>query len=467
MKSVLIRNGLICEAQGQTRADLLLEQGVIKARGLNLEAPEGATVVDATDCLILPGAIDAHTHMDLDVGFTRAVDDFYTGTRAAVCGGTTTIIDHMAFGQASETLADRFAVYQQLAGGKACCDYGLHGVLHDLTADKLDELERLVPQGHPSFKLYMTYDKYLDDAWILEVLRRMKKHGGITAVHAENHAIVNRLRDQFQAQGHLDAIYHPLSRPDYVEEEAVERILRLAHIAGDAPIYIVHLTTQKGLQVALQARQRGQQNIYLETCPQYLTLTDECYAQPGVEALKYIMSPPLRKPEDVKALWEGIAKGEIDVVGTDHCPFNLQKEKQLGNGNFAKVPNGAPGVEERLLLLYSYGVCQGLITLEQLIKTCCTNPARLFGLYPQKGHLGIGADADVVILDPNQRGVITQSNRHSACDYTTYEGFAVQAAIRSVYVGGTEVFDGVSFKGQAGTGRYLKRQIGQLDRTAF
>lgn len=456
MARTCIRNGVLCGVEGQVRADLLMDSGRILAIGEDLH--ETAEVcVDAQGCLVVPGGVDAHTHMDLDVGISRAVDDFFTGTRAAVCGGTTCIVDHMAFGPAEESIHERFAVYRGLADGKVCCDYGLHGVLFDLTPEKMQELQEMVPKGHPSFKLYMTYDKHLDDAEILEVLRLMKRYGGVTAVHAENHAIVNRLRAQFVREGKLTPHYHPLSRPDYVEEEAVERVLRLAHIAGDAPIYIVHLTTRKGLEVARQARARGQKNIYLETCPQYLTLTDERYDEPGLDAFRYVMSPPLRKQEDCDALWEGLRQGEIDVVGTDHCPFNLQIEKRIGEGNFTRIPNGAPGVEERMLLLYSEGVCKGRMTLEDWVAVCCQNPARIFGLYPQKGALVVGADADLFLLDPNQRGKITQTNRHSACDYTTFEGFEVQGQIRSVYVAGELVYDGEQFLGVQGSGRYLER----------
>lgn len=467
MQATLLKGGILCHAHGQERADLLIREGKIAAIGLDLDIPEGTRVVDVSGLLVLPGGIDVHTHMDLDVGISRAVDDFYTGTRAAVCGGTTCIVDHMAFGPAERNLEAPFLAYHELADDKVVCDYSLHGVLHDLNQVKLEELDRLVADGHPSFKMYMTYDKHLEDMDILRVLRVMKKHGGITAVHAENHSIVTRLREQYVAEGKLSCHYHPLSRPDYVEEEAVERVLRLAHIAGDAPIYIVHLTTKKGLNVALEARARGQKNIFLETCPQYLLLTDERYDDPEPDCLRYIMSPPLRKQEDCDALWAGLKNGDIDVVGTDHCPFNLGKEKLIGNGNFTRIPNGAPGVEERMLLLYTYGVQQGRLTMEDFVRTCCTNPARIYGLYPEKGELMVGADADVLVLDPAQEGVITQENRHSACDYTTFEGFRVGAKIHSVYADGRLCFDEEGFHGKPGEGRYIKRHAGQLDRSQF
>lgn len=462
-KQILFRSATLVSSQGEQKGDLWVKEGKIFAIGEDLlsafqaSAPEGQ-VLEAEGLLLVPAAVDVHTHMDLDVGIARAVDDFESGSRAALFGGTATLVDHMGFGPTGCSLAHQFEVYHALADGKTYCDYAFHGVLQDICEERVAELAPELDKGCPSFKLYMTYDKRLNDADVLKVLRMTQKLGILVCVHAENHDLVTHNKADFVKQGCLSPHYHPLSRPDFVEEEAVERILRLAHIANDAPIYIVHLSTQKGLEVALQARARGQKHIYLETCPQYLLLSDEVYDLPEPEALKYIMSPPLRKVEDQEALWAALGRGDIDVVATDHCPFRIGKEKLQGLGNFTKVPNGAPGVEERFLLMYSEGVVKGRLRPEQWISLCCSRPAELFGLGGRKGDLQIGYDADLVLLDPRQQTLISQSNRHSACDYTTYEGFLLQGQIQKVFLRGDLVVDGQRFLAKKGEGIFLKRQ---------
>lgn len=457
----LIKNGHIFTEAQDCHGDILIEDEKIVSIGSNLlgKADEGAGVriIDAQGCYVLPGAVDVHTHMDLDTGTARAVDDFYDGTVAAVCGGTTTIVDHMAFGPAGVPLHYQLDVYKKLAEGKAVIDYGFHGTAQHVDDEILDELETMAADGIPSVKVYLTYGFRLDDAQILRILKRMKKIGGVTAFHCENHDVIEYLRQKYRSTGHTTPVCHALSRPNLAEAEAVGRVLALARLAGDAPVYIVHLSCRESLLAVRDARRHGQKNIFVETCPQYLTLTKECYQRE--DALKYIMSPPLRSKEDCEALWEGLADGSIQVVATDHCPFNYGKEKQLGKEDFTVCPNGAPGVEERLSLMYSEGVAKGRISMHQLVKTLCTNPARIYGLYPRKGAVLPGADGDLVILDPAREYVLTHERMHGAVDHTCYEGFRIQGEIRQVIQRGRVLVDGQRFLGERGNGRFICRRI--------
>ena len=407
MKTV-IKNGMVVTSGSSFPADILIEGEKIQSIGTIgkelYEQEEDVQIIDAAGKYVFPGAVDVHTHMDLDVGISRAVDDFYDGTVAAACGGTTSIVDHMAFGPAGIPLHYMFHEYEKLAGGKAVIDYGFHGTMQHLDDDILAELETMMADGIPSVKLYMTYNYKMNDAEILQTLRKMKEIHGITAFHCENHEVTEFLKKENREKGNLAPIYHAKSRPNAVEAEAVERVLRLARMAGDAPVYIVHLSCKESLEAVRVARKEGQKNIFVETCPQYLTLTEERYLDE--DGLKYIMSPPLRTQEDCDALWEGIADGSIQVVATDHCPFNYAKEKQMGKDDFTCCPNGAPGVEERFSILFSEGVKKGRITLQKLVQVACTNPCRIYGLAPEKGDIFPGADADLIILDPEKNYVV-------------------------------------------------------------
>ena len=455
MKTI-IKNGTLVTESETIRGDLLLENGIIQALGTGLSC-EGGTEIDASGKYVLPGAVDVHTHMDLQAGPWRAVDDFYTGTVAAACGGTTAIVDHVAFGPKGCPLRHQIDQYHKLADGKAVIDYGFHGVLQHVDEGILAEMERLArEEGVTSFKAYLTYDDKLSDADLFRVLRRAGELGVIIPVHCENDGVVNYLRGYYKSRGLTDPIYHAKSRPARCEAEAVNRVLQLAAMAGDAPVYIVHLSTAAGLEEIRHARARGQKNIGVETCPQYLLLTEQAYADPR-EGLKAVMSPPLRTQADCEALWGGLADGTIDAVATDHCPFRFAVEKQAGLGDFTACPNGAPGVEERLPLLYSQGVAKGRISICDLVRLLCAAPSRLYGLYPQKGTLRPGADADVVILDPNAQRTLTHSGLHGAADYTCYEGMPLQGAIDLVLVRGQVVVRDNRFVGEKGAGRYLKR----------
>lgn len=452
---IMIKNGQIITAEEVFQADLLIEDGRIRAIGSALQA-DGAEVVDASGRYIFPGCIDVHTHLDLDVGIARAVDDFYDGTVAAACGGTTAIVDHMAFGPLHAPLHHQFEVYKALAVDKAVIDYGFHGVANYVDDAIITELETMMADGISSLKAYMTYAGKLNDAEILQILKKMKEINGVTAFHCENHDVIEYLKKKFVAEGKLDPTYHPQSRPNLAEAEAVERVLKLARLAGDAPVYIVHLSTKEGLEAIRHARSLGQKNIIVETCPQYLVLTDEVYRRK--DALKFVMSPPLRKQEDCDALWEGLADGSIQIVGTDHCPFNYQLEKQMGKDNFTKCPNGAPGIEERFMLLYTEGVGKGRLSLQQLVKVLAKYPAQAYGLYPEKGGLQPGADADFFVFNPQGKKLITHTDMHSACDYTAYEGHEVWGQIEKVYQRGELIVDQQKFVGSKGRGRFVKRK---------
>ena len=349
-----------------------------------------------------------------------------------------------------------FHEYEKLAGGKAVIDYGFHGTMQHLDDDILAELETMMSDGIPSVKLYMTYNYKMNDAEILQTLRKMKEIHGITAFHCENHEVTEFLKKENREKGNLAPIYHAKSRPNAVEAEAVERVLRLAKMAGDAPVYIVHLSCKESLEAVRAARNAGQENIFVETCPQYLTLTEEKYLEK--DGLKYIMSPPLRTQADCDALWEGIADGSIQVVATDHCPFNYGKEKQMGKDDFTCCPNGAPGVEERFPILFSEGVKKGRITLQRLVEVACTNPCRIYGLAPEKGDICPGADADLVILDPDAVYVLTHDRMHGAVDYTMYEGKEIRGEIELVMQRGNVLVKDNVFVGEKGAGRFIHRK---------
>lgn len=451
----LIRQGRVVSPSETYVADILIDGEKIACVGENLEA-ENAEIIDAKGKYVLPGGVDVHTHMDLLAGSSRAVDDFYDGTVAAACGGTTTIVDHMAFGPAGCALHHQLEEYHRLADGKAVIDYGFHGVVQHVDGDILDELAEMVADGVPSEKVYLTYDGRLNDAEALLVLKRMKELRGVTAFHCENHEVVEYYRKLYRESGKTSPIYHAKSRPNLAEAEAVARILNLARLAGDAPVYIVHLSCRESLEAVRDARRKGQKNIFVETCPQYLTLTEDRYLRE--DGLKYVMSPPLRTEADCEALWEGLAKGDIQVVATDHCPFNYGIEKQLGKDDFTKCPNGAPGVEERMNLLFSEGVMKGRITVNRFVETMCANPAKIYGFYPEKGCLQPGADGDLVIIDPERECVITHDRMHSAVDYTAYEGMKLKGCIGLVMQRGRIVAQDNVFKGERGAGRFIHRR---------
>lgn len=458
MKKTLFRGATVVDSKRQYTADVLVEDGKISAIGEYLIAQD-AQVIDAKGKYLLPGGVDAHTHMDLDVGFTRASDDFYTGTIAAACGGTTTIIDHMAFGPKGCSLTHQASVYHELAK-RAVIDYGFHGVVQHVDGAVLSEMQTLRDeQGITSVKIYLTYDYKLNDADTLRVLRRAKELGMVVCAHCENDGSIGLLRAQCVQQGNTQARFHPLSRPAEAEAEAIYRFASLASIAGGTKVFVVHLSTKLGTQVVQNLCSQGATNIMAETCPQYLFLEDSRY-QDDAEGLKYIMCPPLRKQTDCDALMQALLAEEIDTIGTDHCPFFFATQKQRGASDFTKCPSGAPGVELRMPLLFSYFMKNNL-DLSLLVRTCCTNPAKIFGIAPRKGDMAVGADADLVLFDPAVQWTVTQEKLHENVDYTPYEGFALTGAPVLTMSRGEIVAQNGKFVGNEGQGRYLFRINGE------
>ena len=455
----LVRGGMVVTEAGTVSGNILIKDGRIL--GIT-EAQDADAVIDAAGKIVMPGAVDIHTHMDLDVGIARVIDDFYSGTAAAACGGTTTIVDHLAFGPKGCSPWHQIREYHRLADGNAAVDYGFHGVLQHVNDEALDDMAAIArEEGITSFKAYMTYDGRLEDLDLMKVLERAAREHILIAVHCENHGIVTYYRERFVREGKTQTRWHPASRPAEAEAEAVNRLLYLARAAGEAPVYIVHLSTHSGLEEVRRARAAGQIRFGAETCPQYLLLDEKMYDDPK-EGLKAVMAPPLRRQADREALWEALAGNELDTVATDHCPFTFAEQKQLGAQDFTKCPSGAPGVEERLILLYSEGVRKGRITLPQLVKYACTNPARVAGIYPKKGTIAAGSDADLVILDPDREWTMTTGRLHGNADYTCYEGMKIQGAVEQVLLRGrTIVRDGV-FTGARGDGQYLHRGISSL-----
>ena len=457
MKTI-IRGGTIVTETGTFPGDVLMEDGkILRVLKGTDRAAEDAEIIDAAGKLVLPGAVDIHTHMDLDVGIARAIDDFYSGTVAAACGGTTTIVDHMAFGPKGCSPWHQVKEYHRLADGNAVVDYGFHGVLQHVSDEVLDDMAQIAAEeGITSFKIYMTYDFRLDDLDLMKILQRAVKENILIAAHCENHGIVTYFRERFVREGKTQTRWHPVSRPAEAEAEAVSRLLYLAQASGEAPVYVVHLSSRKGLEEVRKARAAGQKHFGAETCPQYLLLDERMYDDPK-EGLKAVMAPPLRKQEDRDALWAALAGNELDTVATDHCPFTFAKQKQQGAQDFTKCPSGAPGVEERLILLYSEGVGKGRITLPQMVKYACANPARVAGLYPKKGVIEAGADADLVILDPDREWTMTTGKMHGKSDYTCYEGLQIKGAVERVLLRGKTVALNGEFTGERGGGQYLHR----------
>lgn len=453
---MLIRNGILAFENCAIAADIRINSGTIAEIGKALQPAENEQVIDATGLIVIPGGVDVHTHMDLDLGFVRATDDFYTGTVAAACGGTTTIVDHMAFGSRGFSISSQVDVYHRLADGKAVVDYGFHGVLDHVDDDILAEIKELCQEGITSHKFYLTYSGKISDAEVIKLMDRASQLGVLLAVHAENDGAIAYLTRKNLDLGNTTPLWHAKSRPAECEAEAVSRMLWLAKMADDAPIYFVHLSEGLGLDQIRAARSRGQKRIFAETCPQYLMLDQSRYERD--DGLKYIMSPPLRTPEHQEALWRGIEREEIDVVATDHCPFFYSREKQLGTSDFSKAPGGAPGVELRIPLMFS-NVMKGRLSLERFVSLCCANPARLFGLYPQKGVLAVGSDADIVLIDPNANVAVTFDMLHENTDYTPYEGEQLTGyPVMTISRGEIIVQDG-QFVGQKGRGQFIKRKM--------
>ena len=429
----LFRNGTIVNADGCRRADVLVCNDKIKLIAENIDSPN-ARVVDCAGKLIFPGFIDAHTHFDLDVSNTTTADDFYTGGRAALRGGTTTVID-FACPNKGESLQYGLDLWHKKADGRTACDYSFHMTIDDWNESIRAEIPRMFEQGITSFKMYLTYPAMMiGDGPVLMALQELKKYGGIAGVHCENAGMIDALIAEHKAAGDLGPSAHPRTRPDMMEAEAVGRLLKMAYVA-DVPVVVVHTTCAAALKEIEYARARGQK-VYVETCPQYLVLDDSRYDLPDFEGAKYVCAPPLRKQADQEALWQAIADGRVQTVSTDHCSFTL-KQKAAGRGDFTKIPGGVPGVETRGELIYTYGVAAGRITPEKMAEVLCANPAKLYGLWGRKGAVAEGFDADLVIYDPAGEKTIRAADLIANVDYNPYEGFRIVGGIEQVWLRGT------------------------------
>jgi len=457
MERTLIKNGIIVTAADTVRADLLIDGSVIAKIGPGLGEAD-ARVIDAAGCYVIPGGVDVHTHLNLEAHGVKVGDGFFVGTASAAFGGTTCVVEHPGFGPDGCSLLYQVERYREKALGETVVDYGLHAVFQHVDEMVLDELKDLAVKGVPSGKIYLTYDGRLNDRDILEVLDRARATGMLAAFHAENDAIISFLRDKLRAEGKRAPIHHALSRPDYCEAEAISRILHLAEAAGVAQVYIVHLSTALGLLAIEEGRRRGL-TVYAEVCPQHLLLDDSCYLEPEHGGLKYIMAPPLRKKEDCAALWNGLATGSIDVVATDHCSFNFADKLALGKEDFSKCPGGIPGVETRLPLIFSEGVLKGRLSLNRFVDVVSTAPARIMGLYPRKGTLEPGSDADVVVLDPQHEKIITPGNLYHNADYSPYEGMKVRGWPVLTMVRGKVIMQHGRLLAEKGWGEYVERRL--------
>lgn len=450
----LLRNGTIVNAGGRRRADVLVDGERVAA--IAPDPGAGADrVIDASGRLLLPGGVDVHTHLDMPLGDIRTADDFESGTVAAACGGTTTVVDYATQSKGG-SLRRALDEWMARADGRAVVDFGFHVCVADFRDDVEAEMAALVDAGVPSFKLFMAYPGrlMLDDGAIFRVLRRAAAVGGLVCLHAENGPVIDVLVREALAAGRTAPAFHAVTRPPLVEAEAVHRGISLAEMA-DAPLYVVHLSSAVGLDEVRSARRRGM-SVFAETCPQYLLLSDEAYEGAGFEGAKFVMSPPLRPRAMQDALWAGLASGDIQVVATDHCPF-LLSQKAMGRGDFSRIPNGAPGIEFRLPLLYDAGVRTGRLSLEQFVRTTAEAPARLFGLHPRKGSIAPGSDADIVVFDPGGTTAISAATHHMRVDYNPYEGRALSGAIDVVLARGEVVVEGGRFVGRNGRGTFLKR----------
>lgn len=456
--SLLIKNGRIVTAIDDYVGDLHVEGEQIVRIGRELKV-EGAKVIDAAGRLVIPGGIDPHTHLDMPFGGTTSADDFETGTRAAAFGGTTSIID-FAIQTRGRSPLEGLEAWQAKAAGKAVIDYGFHLALTDLPEDRIAEMGRLAAEGVTSYKVFMAYPGSLlsDDGTIFRAMRRAGEDGALVCVHAENGIVIDALVRRAVSQGRLAPRDHAATRPARMEAEAVHRAIAIAEVAG-VPVYIVHLSCAEALEEVKRARARGIQAL-AETCPQYLLLDETAYDAPDFGGAKYVMTPPLRAKVNQEALWQGLQSGDIQAVATDHCPFNFAGQKELGRHDFTKIPNGGPGIENRMALIYASGVATGRLSLNKFVEVTSTAAAKTFGMFPRKGTLAVGSDADIVIFNPDRKETISVANpftHHMNVDYSAYEGMEVQGYPEVVISRGQVVVDHGTFMGRAGAGQYLRR----------
>jgi dihydropyrimidinase len=452
----IIRGGTVVTAVDQYRGDVLIEDEKITAIATSFDGVDADRTINASDKLVIPGGIDVHTHLDMPFGGTTSADDFESGTIAAAHGGTTSVVD-FAIQYHGQTLRQALDAWSKKAEGKAAIDYGFHMIITELTDAVEKEMDALVREGVTSFKLFMAYPGVfmLDDGSIFRALLRTGENGGTICMHAENGGVIDVLVKKALAEGKTEPKYHALTRPACAEAEATHRAIALAEIAG-VPIYIVHLSAGEALEMVTAARDRGLP-AYAETCPQYLFLSYDNYEEPGFEGAKYVMSPPIRLKENQDKIWRGLAFNDLQAISTDHCPFCMKEQKVLGKDDFSKIPNGAPGIETRMSLVYDGGVRTGRISVNRFVELTSTSPAKIFGLFPRKGTIAPGSDADVVVFDPNRKQTLSAKTLHMKVDYNPYEGREITGVSETVLSRGKVIVENGKFTGRAGAGSFLKR----------
>jgi len=464
MSTTLIRNGRIITATDDYIADLLMRDGIVHAIGKEMVVGEEVRVIDASGLYVLPGGVDTHVHMENVVGPTITCDTFATGTRAAAFGGTTTVVD-FALQTATDSPLEAIARAQRSAGPQVNVDYSLHVIVTRVDAQVLADVRHAMRhEGVSSFKMFMAYPGVMmaDDAAIFQMLRQVGADGGMVALHAENGTVIDLLIKEALEAGHTSPRYHALTRPAILEGEATHRGIRLAELA-EAPIYFVHVSSNQALKHIVTARAEGIP-VFAETCPHYLLFDDTAYHSDASDIAKYVMTPPLRTPEDQKHLWRALRYDDLQVIATDHCPFCMKEghrgffnQKMRGKDDFSQIPNGAPGIETRLVSLFDIGVMQGKLSLNRFVQLTATTPAKLFGLFPKKGTIAVGSDADVVLFDPAAKQTIRAKHLHSNCDYTLLEGRELRGQVKKVFLRGELIVDGDKWLGREGMGRFVPR----------
>ena len=458
--SVLIKNGRVITAVDDYFADIFIKNETVTLIGekLDIEADE---IIDASGKYLIPGGLDPHTHLDMPFGGTTSADDFETGTRAAAHGGTTTLIDFAIQSKGHSTL-EALDTWHAKADGKTAIDYGFHMIVTDLEDNRVHEMKMLANAGVTSYKLFMAYPGvlYVDDGTIYRAMRKAGEDGTVVCMHAENGIVIDEIVKQALAEGKTEPKYHAITRPTRMEAEGVHRAISIAEVA-QVPIYIVHLSSSDALEQVMLARNRGV-HAFAETCPQYLFLDDSYYDQEGFEGAKYVMTPALREKWNQDELWKGLKFGDLQSIATDHCPFCFKDQKMLGIDDFSKIPNGGPGVENRMSLVFNGGVNSGRISLNKFVELTSTAAAKTFGLFPKKGTIAVGSDADIVIFDPNRTETISVNNtctHHMNVDYNTYEGFEVTGFTETVLSRGKVIIDNCEYVGKKGDGHFLKRGL--------
>ena len=458
--SVLIKNGRVITAVDDYLADVFIKNETVTLIGKNLEM-EADEIIDASGKYLFPGGLDPHTHLDMPFGGTTSADDFETGTLAAAYGGTTTLIDFAIQTKGQSTL-EALDTWHEKAEGKTAIDYGFHMIITDLEDNRGHEMKMLADDGVTSYKLFMAYPGvlYVDDGTIYRAMRKAGENGTVVCMHAENGIVIDEIVKIALAEGKTEPKYHALTRPTRMEAEGVHRAIAISEVAH-VPVYIVHLSSSDALEQVMLARNRGV-HAFAETCPQYLFLDHSYYEQDGFEGAKYVMTPALREKWNQDELWKGLRFGDLQSISTDHCPFCFKDQKTLGIDDFSKIPNGGPGVENRMSLVFNGGVNSGRISLNKFVELTSTAAAKTFGLFPKKGTIAVGSDADIIIFDPNRKETISINNactHHMRVDYNAYEGFEVTGFTEAVLSRGKIIIMDCEYKGKKGDGQFLKRGL--------